>query len=140
MLIIIPEVLNECIIISKILLKRLCLFLLNSLKSLLIFPLATWRPLNNAISLKDYLEDQYENSAQYNDPTSHPVETLCNGIDGAADGTDVLTRIFAGVQAVNGKLDCLDVEYNNINDTIDNRLGWIWQVRIYPWLIAYISA
>ncbi|CAH2041652.1 unnamed protein product [Thlaspi arvense] len=55
--------------------------------------------LSKSSDLKDYLESIYTHAAQYNDPSTNPVSNICAGIDGAGQGTDVLSRISAGVYA-----------------------------------------
>ena len=83
-------------------------------------------PLASSSVIKGYLADLYYEKTQYDAPPSYPVNRICNGIDSAPQGTDVLKRIFAGVESVkNGKIDCLDVSDNT---PTDERLGWSWQV------------
>ncbi|CAH2041656.1 unnamed protein product [Thlaspi arvense] len=85
----------------------------------------TCSPLNNSSDLKDYLESIYTYAAQYNDPSTNPVSNICAGIDGAGQGTDVLSRIFTGLDAY-----YQDSCYNlNPSGTTSRSYfnGWGWQ-------------
>nr|POF08671.1 hypothetical protein CFP56_04791 [Quercus suber] len=63
-----------------------------------------------ASELKDYLEYIYSVVAQYDTPSDYPVTTVCKGIDGGANGTDILGRIFSGVVAYHRERShCLDI-------------------------------
>ncbi|KAM3303022.1 hypothetical protein P3S67_014052 [Capsicum chacoense] len=80
--------------------------------------------LNDSFELKDYLNFKYSSAAQYNDPPSYPVTTLCGGIDhGAPKGSHVLDRIHAGIVAYEGNLSC----YNTIYTPSESDMGWAWQ-------------
>lgn len=81
--------------------------------------------LKSSNQLTFYLERMYSGAAQYNHPPNYPVTLICNGIDGAPNGTDVIGRIFAGVVSYRGKQTCYYT--NATNYTIDTRLGWRWQ-------------
>ncbi|GAV88486.1 Peptidase_S28 domain-containing protein, partial [Cephalotus follicularis] len=59
----------------------------------------TCKPLKNASDLKEYLDSLYSVAAQYDRPPKYPVNVVCNGIDGALKGKDILGRIFSGVVA-----------------------------------------
>jgi lysosomal Pro-X carboxypeptidase len=63
--------------------------------------------------------------AQYDLPPNYPVTIVCGGIDGAPFGTDILTKIFAGVVAYSGNQSCYVNGPKNISETTD---GWRWQV------------
>ena len=67
----------------------------------------------------------YAYAAQYNDPLDYPVSMVCGGIDGAAFGIDIISKIFAGVVAYEGNMSC----YVN-PPTIETEItvGWRWQV------------
>ncbi|GKU93943.1 hypothetical protein SLEP1_g7492 [Rubroshorea leprosula] len=85
----------------------------------------TCSELKKSFDLKDYLDSIYAEAAQYNEPPRYPLTTLCRAIDGAAEGTDVLGRILAGVVAFVGNQSCYDMdEYNEQTDT---SLAWGWQ-------------
>ncbi|CAK9186785.1 unnamed protein product [Ilex paraguariensis] len=82
------------------------------------------RPSNKSYELKDNLDLTYTEAAQYNAPPTSPVTVVCGGIDEESEGSDILSRIFAGVVAVEGKQDCCDImEYDSPIQTD----GWRWQ-------------
>ncbi|PHU03769.1 hypothetical protein BC332_29020 [Capsicum chinense] len=84
----------------------------------------TCSQLNDSFELKDYLNFKYSSAAQYNDPPSYAVTTLCGGIDhGAPKGSHVLDRIHAGIVAYEGNLSC----YNTIYTPSESDMGWAWQ-------------
>ncbi|KDP43934.1 hypothetical protein JCGZ_05401 [Jatropha curcas] len=86
----------------------------------------TCTPLKRSSQLKDYLDSMYIEAAQFDHPPSHLVSIVCDGIDGAPQGSDVLGRIFGGVVAYQGEYSCYDINYyNNLND--QSSLAWIWQ-------------
>lgn len=87
--------------------------------------------LNNTRPLKDFLATIYSASAQYNDPWSHPVEAVCSGIDGAAQGATILERIFSGIKQWMTNQQCLDVGGSSDYDptTPETIFGWDWQVQ-----------
>ncbi|XP_012064654.1 lysosomal Pro-X carboxypeptidase [Jatropha curcas] len=86
----------------------------------------TCSPLKRTFELKDYLDSIYAEAAQYNDPPNYPVSIVCDGIDRAPEGTDILGRIFAGVVAYMGHKSCYDM--NEFNDPTDQTsLAWRWQ-------------
>jgi lysosomal Pro-X carboxypeptidase len=93
-------------------------------------------PLNYSSDLKNYLEYIVTGAAQYNyDAPRYLMSDMCRAIDGAANGTDTLGRIYAGVVAYkqNLSLSCYDVnEYSAPSETND---GWGWQV--YSFLSYY---
>ncbi|XP_057483914.1 uncharacterized protein LOC130770446 [Actinidia eriantha] len=85
----------------------------------------TCKELNKSSELKNYLEYIYDVVAQYNHPPTYPVNVVCGGIDGAPKGSDVLSRVFAGVVAYKGNKTCYDTnEYNYPSST---NLGFSWQ-------------
>ncbi|KAL6341995.1 hypothetical protein AAG906_038241 [Vitis piasezkii] len=79
--------------------------------------------LNNSDELKDYLDTIYCIAAQYNDPPMYPVTMVCGGIDGAPEGSDILSRIFAGVVAYGGNRSC----YTTSHNPTETSGGWGWQ-------------
>ena len=68
-----------------------------NLRTLYFFFLCYFSQLNNSDELKDYLRILYAVAAQYNDPPLYPVTMVCGGIDGAPKGSDILSRIYAGL-------------------------------------------
>ncbi|XP_043699785.1 lysosomal Pro-X carboxypeptidase-like [Telopea speciosissima] len=85
----------------------------------------TCSPLNTTYDLIDYLESTYTSAAQYNSPPRYPVSMICKGIDEASEGTDILSRIFAGLVAYWGNLSCYDT--NVFNYPSETSEGWSWQ-------------
>ncbi|XP_059639254.1 uncharacterized protein LOC132281573 [Cornus florida] len=83
----------------------------------------TCKPLNGSRLLKDYLEGHYMNAAQYNGPPTYPVTKICQAIDGAPKGTDILGRIFAGLVAYKGKNSCYDMTPT----PSQTEVGYDWQ-------------
>merc|ERR1712226_1442393 len=83
------------------------------------------RPLKEAANLKGYLNSLYTSAAQYDSPPDYPVATICRGIDGGANGTDILGRIFSGIVAYHGEnRKCYDFGDFFSSETLD---GWDWQ-------------
>ncbi|KAH6774722.1 Serine carboxypeptidase S28 family protein [Perilla frutescens var. frutescens] len=81
--------------------------------------------LNNSGELKDFLDSMYSTAAQYDHPPDYPVTIVCEGIDGAPAGTDIIGRIFAGVVSYTGNQTCYDTDmYNYPSQT---NVGWGWQ-------------
>ncbi|XP_059639257.1 uncharacterized protein LOC132281578 [Cornus florida] len=98
----------------------------------------TCKPLTSSEFLKNALEGKYNNAAQYNSPPKYPVTKICNAIDGAPRGTDILGRIFAGFVAIEGKESCYKMEPDSRPDTFPKKNfpsknnpnepdGWRWQ-------------
>ncbi|KAI6669920.1 hypothetical protein NL676_004805 [Syzygium grande] len=85
----------------------------------------TCRPLQSSSELKDHLTGVYAGAAQYNDPFKRPVEAICNAIDGASPGNDILWKIFAGLLASDGNLTCYVNPPSPRPSQTD--LGWPWQ-------------
>ncbi|KAI9195492.1 hypothetical protein LWI28_015410 [Acer negundo] len=82
-------------------------------------------PLETTSELKDYLKnDMYAYAAQYNQPPTYPVTVVCGGIDGEAFGSDILSKIFAGVVAYQGNRSCYVNAPTNLSETT---VGWRWQ-------------
>ncbi|XP_034687382.1 lysosomal Pro-X carboxypeptidase-like [Vitis riparia] len=82
--------------------------------------------LNNSDELKEFLERTYSIAAQYDAPPSYPVTVVCGGIDGAPEGSDILSRIFAGVVAFRGNMSCYYTS-NTTDYPIETIQGWGWQ-------------
>ncbi|KAL5765640.1 hypothetical protein ACOSP7_016257 [Xanthoceras sorbifolium] len=85
----------------------------------------TCQPLKNSTELTDFLQLLFEEAAQYDSPPEYPVNNICSSIDGAPAGTDILSRIFAGVVAYLGKSKCY---VNAPKDQTETDDGWSWQV------------
>ncbi|KAK4286391.1 hypothetical protein QN277_002952 [Acacia crassicarpa] len=85
----------------------------------------TCRPLNSSSELKDYLNTMYATAAQYNGPPTYPVNVVCGGIDGATFGSDILSKIYAGVVAYRGNTTCKVNSPTNVTD--ETSIGWEWQ-------------
>ncbi|KAI5447845.1 hypothetical protein KIW84_015336, partial [Lathyrus oleraceus] len=96
----------------------------------------TCSPLNNSSELSGYLENMYVFAAQYNHPSSSPVTTICNGIDKASFGNDVLDKIYSGIVAFIGNDTCQINDPTSISETpisetdieTETRMGWGWQI------------
>ncbi|WVZ00397.1 hypothetical protein V8G54_026466 [Vigna mungo] len=84
----------------------------------------TCRPLNKSSELKEYLIDMYTYAAQYNHPPRYPVTVICGGIDKGSFGSDILSKIYAGVVAFKGNTTCKVNAPSNLSETT---LGWKWQ-------------
>ncbi|KAF2300710.1 hypothetical protein GH714_015277 [Hevea brasiliensis] len=84
------------------------------------------KDFKRTFELKDYLDSIYSEAAQYNDPPNYPVTIVCGGIDGAPKGTDILSRIFAGVVAYMGNNSCYDMD-EFYDPTREESLAWRWQ-------------
>ncbi|GAV78034.1 Peptidase_S28 domain-containing protein, partial [Cephalotus follicularis] len=84
----------------------------------------TCKPLTDESELTNYLETVYASVAQYNRPPRYPVTVVCGGIDAAPFGTDILSKIFAGVVAYAGNNTCY---VNQPSNTSETSLGWAWQ-------------
>nr|XP_007150133.1 hypothetical protein PHAVU_005G129500g [Phaseolus vulgaris]ESW22127.1 hypothetical protein PHAVU_005G129500g [Phaseolus vulgaris] len=93
-------------------------------KTLLSQRFNTCRPLNESLELKEYLESMYASAAQYNDPARNPVSVICGGIDRGSFGSDVLSKIYAGVVALRGNTTC---KVNAPTIVSETTLGWRWQ-------------
>ncbi|XP_010267352.1 PREDICTED: lysosomal Pro-X carboxypeptidase-like [Nelumbo nucifera] len=85
----------------------------------------TCSPLNTSFELKDYLDSIYAETAQFNRPPENIVNKICDVIDGAPKGTDILSRVFAGVVAYMGNRSCYDTNYYNY--PTQGYFGWRWQ-------------
>lgn len=79
----------------------------------------------------------YMRAAQFDDPSTNPVNVICSGIDGAASLTnDTLAKIFAGLVAIEGNRSCYlsiapsssstNALPSSANDETSE--GWSWQV------------
>ncbi|KAK7261276.1 hypothetical protein RIF29_27585 [Crotalaria pallida] len=87
----------------------------------------TCRSLNDASELKNYLITMYGYAAQYDLPPQYPVTTICGGIDGASFGSDILSKIAAGLVAFRGYGTC---KVNGPTIVSDTSVGWRWQSSI----------
>uniref|UniRef100_A0A7N0UJG6 Lysosomal Pro-X carboxypeptidase n=1 Tax=Kalanchoe fedtschenkoi TaxID=63787 RepID=A0A7N0UJG6_KALFE len=83
----------------------------------------TCSPLSDVDQLKDRLVGIYSAAAQYSSPL---VTLLCQGIDGAPQGSDILTRIHEGiVTAYQGRFTCFPVTFDGAKS--ETYEGWSWQ-------------
>ncbi|KAL2507472.1 Serine carboxypeptidase S28 family protein [Forsythia ovata] len=82
-------------------------------------------PLHSPQELKGYLESIYTAAAQYNAPPEYPVSMICSAIDGEPTGTDILGRIFAGVNSYKKSYPCYHI--NDYSYQSESSLGWTWQ-------------
>ncbi|XP_065867922.1 uncharacterized protein [Euphorbia lathyris] len=82
----------------------------------------TCRLLNSSRELKEHIEYSYLFSAQYESPQYKGVENVCNAIDGAPEGTDILGRIAAGFHRYSGK-GCVEI----VSHGFSNKSAWDWQ-------------
>lgn len=84
--------------------------------------------LKNAQELKDYLEDMFVVSAQYDNHPKYPVSQICHAIDGAPQESNVLDKIFAAVVATKGNRSCYSTNQSAFSsETLE---GWRWQVNL----------
>ncbi|KAH6836714.1 Serine carboxypeptidase S28 family protein [Perilla frutescens var. hirtella] len=84
----------------------------------------TCSQLNSSEELKDFLVEIYAVAAQYDYPPGS-VKMMCEGIDGAPAGTDLIGRVFAGVVALTGNSTCYDTSMDDYSSEIS--MGWNWQ-------------
>ncbi|XP_057458054.1 uncharacterized protein LOC130748827 [Lotus japonicus] len=85
----------------------------------------TCYPLNQSLELKSDLQLFYATVAQYNNPPIYPVTKICGAIDGGASfGSDILSRIYAGVVAFKGNSTC---KVNGPIIDFESDQGWKWQ-------------
>ncbi|KAG4402078.1 hypothetical protein AAZX31_02G115900 [Glycine max] len=84
----------------------------------------TCHTVNQSYELIDYLRSTYVYAAQYNQPPRYPVSEICGGIDGASLGSDILSKIYAGVVALWGNNTCKVNGPTNVSET---SVGWRWQ-------------
>jgi lysosomal Pro-X carboxypeptidase len=85
----------------------------------------SYSPLNQSLELSSYLEDMYVSAAQYNMPPEYPVNMICNAIDQASHGHNIIDRIYSGVVAFYGNHTCHIHHSTSKKDD-----GWGWQVYI----------
>ncbi|KAF9600626.1 hypothetical protein IFM89_011209 [Coptis chinensis] len=83
--------------------------------------------LKSSKELKDYLQRKYQDAAQYDSPEDTPVEKICSVIDAMSTNSDVLSRIFAGIEAIEGNEPpkCYPIL---ILTTYASIYQWTWQV------------
>ncbi|KAL5704267.1 lysosomal Pro-Xaa carboxypeptidase [Ranunculus cassubicifolius] len=88
---------------------------------------STCKAVNSSDQLKNSIATNYVASAQYNAPPYYPVKKICDAIDGLPEGSDVISRIFAGYKVGYGRLysntPCNETNY--LAPT--SELGWSWQ-------------
>ncbi|KAK2354036.1 lysosomal Pro-X carboxypeptidase [Trifolium repens] len=82
----------------------------------------TCNPLNQSLELSSYLEDMYASAAQYNMPPEYPVNMICNAIDQASHGHNIIDKIYSGVVAFYGNHTCHIHHSTSKKDD-----GWGWQ-------------
>ncbi|KAK2423912.1 lysosomal Pro-X carboxypeptidase [Trifolium repens] len=84
----------------------------------------TCQPLNHSVELSGYLQAMYTEAAQFNRPPNYPVNQICNAIDQAPFGNDILDKIYSGVVALFGNETC-----QNTKPTYSSKffMGWGWQ-------------
>ncbi|TKY48589.1 Lysosomal Pro-X carboxypeptidase [Spatholobus suberectus] len=66
----------------------------------------------------------YASAAQYNQPPRYPVTVICGGIDRASFGSDILSKIYAGLVALRGNTRC---KVNGPTNVTETTVGWRWQ-------------
>ncbi|XWS71539.1 hypothetical protein CRYUN_Cryun03dG0146500 [Craigia yunnanensis] len=81
-------------------------------------------PLYSSEELKSYLGLVYVFSAQDDNPPNYLVSQICNAIDAAPEGTDILGKVARGLNAsFFGGRSCNSV----IEIKPNNGSGWFWQ-------------
>ncbi|KAK2422071.1 lysosomal Pro-X carboxypeptidase [Trifolium repens] len=82
-------------------------------------------PLNQTLELSSYLETVYAYAAQYNDPPVYPVTEICDGIDRASFGNNILDKIYSGVVAFHrGVKTCHHMNFSTNIHEMDLEWGW----------------
>ncbi|WJX72126.1 lysosomal Pro-Xaa carboxypeptidase [Trifolium repens] len=82
-------------------------------------------PLNQSLELSSYLETVYMSAAQFNDPLLYPVTEICDGIDRASFGNNILDKIYSGVVAFHrGVKTCHHMNFSTNIHEIDLEWGW----------------
>ena len=79
----------------------------------------------------------YGDAAQFDYPPRYPVTEICGGIDGASFGSDILSKIYAGLVAYRGNDTCKvngPPPPDGTQALLATGEGWLWQV------IAFTSA
>ncbi|KAK2364953.1 lysosomal Pro-X carboxypeptidase [Trifolium repens] len=84
----------------------------------------TCQTLNHSVELSDYLKSMYTEAAQFNIPPEYPVNKICNAIDQASFGNDILDKIYSGLVSFFGNQTCKDAN-PTYSSEID--MGWGWQ-------------
>ena len=74
----------------------------------------------------------YADAAQYDQPPRYPVTVICGGIDGVSSGSDIISKISAGVTAFRGNSSC---RVNGLVIQTEIDTGWKWQVIAVPHLM-----
>ncbi|XP_021729487.1 lysosomal Pro-X carboxypeptidase-like isoform X2 [Chenopodium quinoa] len=87
----------------------------------------TCSQLQETRTLKDFLENMYDDVAQYSDTDNNP-SIICKAIDQGKKGNDILSRIYAGVHAYfNGTHhNCFNTNYFD-DYSVETNLGYDWQ-------------
>jgi lysosomal Pro-X carboxypeptidase len=67
----------------------------------------------------------YTEAAQFNMPPEYPVNQICNAIDQASFGNDILDKIYSGLVAFFGNQTC---QATNPTYSSEIDMGWGWQV------------
>ncbi|KAM7251034.1 hypothetical protein ACFE04_022917 [Oxalis oulophora] len=92
------------------------------------------RDLKNTYDLADWLESAYSYLAMVNYPypsdflmplPGHPIKEVCKKIDGSPDGSNILERVFQGINIYynyTGEVDCFELD-----DDPHGMDGWNWQ-------------
>ncbi|KAI5411565.1 hypothetical protein KIW84_056576 [Lathyrus oleraceus] len=80
-------------------------------------------PLEHSHELKDYLRLLYNSVAQYSFPL---VRDICKAIDGAAFGSDVLSKIYGAAVVYEGNNTC---KVNPKEYDVKPFYGWHWQTE-----------
>ncbi|XP_057997528.1 uncharacterized protein LOC110673331 [Hevea brasiliensis] len=85
----------------------------------------TCNPLKDSDELKDYLNALFCDAAQYNEPSTYPVNMICRAIDGNTNsGNDTLSKIFGGLVTYLGNSSCYINAFPNV---FESSPGWSWQ-------------
>lgn len=88
----------------------------------------SYNPLTQSSELKSYLKNMYSYVTQYNVPPSDSVNLICNGIDQATFGNNILDKIYAAVVAFNGSGSCLNTNPAYVSDIEEEiQEGWRWR-------------
>lgn len=67
-------------------------------------------------------------AAQYNRPPRYAVKEICDAIDGAPSGSNVLSKISAGVFAYYQGRNNYTCFVNRLSQPSETDIGWGWQV------------
>jgi lysosomal Pro-X carboxypeptidase len=92
----------------------------------------SYSPLNQSLELSSYLEGMYAYAAQYNAPPEYPVNMICNAIDQASHGNNIIDKIYSGVVALYGNDKCIIHHSTSKKDD-----GWVWHWQVYIYILIY---